>query len=749
MTDLFISYARGDHQQAGRLAAAMEAAGYSVWWDRQLLSGDEFSAQIEESLKAATAVIVCWSVEASKSRWVRDEASLAADSGKLVAVSLDASDPPIGFRQFHCEDLSGWRGSADNRSIQQLLRAIRAKLDPDASAPVVEAADPSMRPRSWVAAAAALGLIAFLAFGTMFIFQNRDNSNEASDASASIPGVDPVQESAGVRRYGILLPQDAPVTFIGASPLRTPAPALAITPDGQKLIYTGPSSTDTSQLFLRDLSEFAVTAIPGTGGAYHPFVSPDGDKVAFFAEDELRIAPLDGGTVRTVLATPNPQGGAWWGNDKIIYSDREGRFTWWVSINNPTPNAFTLAEPTMPDGARIEYSTIMRPMPGGETVLTVAYPGIETFGRLVALDPARGTLETIIDLAVSGWASNRALVYVMANELFAVDFDNATNQVSGEPRLLGGELRRDATLPQFVLSDQTLIYATGGPYLQLQIARVGLDGSISKTAIADERFGNLAVSPDGRQVAATVYGNQTDIYLYDMESGESRRLTRGGGNHHPEWAEDGDTLYFAHEGSDEPQGVYRTSTSSAGFEKSLFLETKSYLVRMSANNLAAMSVPGEGGLDYAVVDLKTAEQTLIAQQPDVEEDLGHASPDHRWMALTVDASGRYEVVVMPLFRDGPTIPVSTQGGEEPTWSDDMSSLYYRYGTRLFRVPVSQNDGELVLGQAEIVLDDPRWVNVGGYSYWPDPGTGGFLILRDNQPPTARELRVVEGWRSLR
>ncbi|MEM6935937.1 MAG: hypothetical protein AAF552_05745 [Pseudomonadota bacterium] len=104
---------------------------------------------------------------------------------------------------------------------------------------------------------------------------------------------------------------------------------------------------------------------------------------------------------------------------------------------------------------------------------------------------------------------------------------------------------------------------------------------------------------------------------------------------------------------------------------------------------------------------------------------------------------------MPLFRDGPTIPVSTQGGEEPTWSDDMSSLYYRYGTRLFRVPVSQNDGELVLGHAEIVLDDPRWVNVGGYSYWPDPGTGGFLILRDNQPPTARELRVVEGWRSLR
>lgn len=101
LTDLFISYARGDHQQAGRLAAAMEAEGNSVWWDRQLLSGDEFSPQIEQALAAARAVIVCWSTEASKSRWVRDEASLAADEGKLISVSLDASDPPIGFRQYH------------------------------------------------------------------------------------------------------------------------------------------------------------------------------------------------------------------------------------------------------------------------------------------------------------------------------------------------------------------------------------------------------------------------------------------------------------------------------------------------------------------------------------------------------------------------------------------------------------------------------------------------------------------------
>lgn len=727
----------------------MEAAGYSVWWDRQLLSGDEFSAQIEEALKAAGAVIVCWSAEASKSRWVRDEASVAADSGKLVAIGLDATDPPMGFRQFHCEDLSGWRDGADNHALQQLLRAISAKLSPTAPTPVVETVDRPKPAGPGLPLAGALMLTAMLAIGAFFMTSDQGDPAEVMDSSAPRLKEGTADEPLDVRRYDILLPEDAPIDFIGASPLRLPVPALAITPDGQQLIYTGPSQTDQSQLFLRDLGQFGVRPIQGTGGAYLPFVSPDGEKVAFFAADELRIAPLDGGAVRTVLATPNPRGGAWWGNDRIIYSDREGRSTWWININSTTPQPFTLAETTAPDGTPIVYNRVMTPMPGGETVLTVAYPGTESFGRLVALDPARGTLETIIDLPVAGWASNDSLVYVMGNELFAVDFENATNQVSGEPRLLGGELRRDDSLPQFVLSDRTLIYATGGAYLELQIARVGVDGSISETAIADARFGNLAVSPDGQQIAATVNGSQSDIYLYNLASGQSRRLTRGGNNHHPEWSDDGDTLYFAHDSSGEPQGVYQTSTSSASFEKSLILETQSFLVRMSANNLATMPVVGEGGFDYAIVDLQTGKQTVVAQQPDVEEDLGHVSPDHRWLALTVDASGRYEVVIMPLLRDGPTLPVSTEGGEEPTWSEDMSSLYYRYGTRLYRVPVSQQDGAVKLGEPETILDDPMWVNVPGYSYWPDPGTGGFLILRDNQPPTTRELRVIEGWRSIR
>ena len=63
MADIFISYARSDREKIERLAAALEAEGYSVWWDRFIQSGSEFSADIERELGDAKAVIACWSAD--------------------------------------------------------------------------------------------------------------------------------------------------------------------------------------------------------------------------------------------------------------------------------------------------------------------------------------------------------------------------------------------------------------------------------------------------------------------------------------------------------------------------------------------------------------------------------------------------------------------------------------------------------------------------------------------------------------
>jgi adenylate cyclase len=87
VADVFISYARIDRPFARRLADALEARGWSVWWDhRSLRGGQHFDRVIEEAIRDARVVVVVWSKASFESGWVRDEATLALEEKKLGRV---------------------------------------------------------------------------------------------------------------------------------------------------------------------------------------------------------------------------------------------------------------------------------------------------------------------------------------------------------------------------------------------------------------------------------------------------------------------------------------------------------------------------------------------------------------------------------------------------------------------------------------------------------------------------------------
>jgi TolB-like protein len=128
MGAIFLSYARENRGCAEKLAHVLEGAGHDVWWDRRLDGGEEFSAEIEAALGKSDVVLVAWSQESVKSRWVRDEAAVGGDSGRLVPVIIDGSLPPMGFRQFHTLDLTGWKAAKRDERTVELLRSIERRL---------------------------------------------------------------------------------------------------------------------------------------------------------------------------------------------------------------------------------------------------------------------------------------------------------------------------------------------------------------------------------------------------------------------------------------------------------------------------------------------------------------------------------------------------------------------------------------------------------------------------------------------
>ena len=124
MTEVFISYARADEPQAVRIARAVIAAGYDVWWDSHLPVHRGYSKVIEENLAAAKAVLVLWSKGAADSDWVRAEAEVARSESKLVQVALDGVRPPLPFNQIQCADLAGWNGEADGPQWRKVVAAL-------------------------------------------------------------------------------------------------------------------------------------------------------------------------------------------------------------------------------------------------------------------------------------------------------------------------------------------------------------------------------------------------------------------------------------------------------------------------------------------------------------------------------------------------------------------------------------------------------------------------------------------------
>jgi TolB-like protein len=126
MADVFVSYKAEDRRRVKPLVDALEAEGFSVWWDEQIGGGAAWRQTIEGELNSAKCVIVVWSKRSvgPEGTFVQDEATRAQQRHVYIPVLIDKVHLPLGFGETQALPLTGWRGAAADPRYQAVLAAV-------------------------------------------------------------------------------------------------------------------------------------------------------------------------------------------------------------------------------------------------------------------------------------------------------------------------------------------------------------------------------------------------------------------------------------------------------------------------------------------------------------------------------------------------------------------------------------------------------------------------------------------------
>lgn len=144
MVDLFISYARSDREAVRRVADAVKALGYSVWWDEDPTPRLSFGQGIVDEIGQAKAALVVWSRASRASELVRAEAGRARSQKKLIQTAIDDGAPPLPFNQIQFAKLREWNGEADHPAWRKVRSSLAALCGPAPAEAGTAPATPSM-----------------------------------------------------------------------------------------------------------------------------------------------------------------------------------------------------------------------------------------------------------------------------------------------------------------------------------------------------------------------------------------------------------------------------------------------------------------------------------------------------------------------------------------------------------------------------------------------------------------------------
>ena len=490
----------------------------------------------------------------------------------------------------------------------------------------------------------------------------------------------PATAPTQVTRVAFTLPDSAPLT---------PQPGIlfALSDDGSRVVYVGPGESDVD-IWMRPQNSLAATRIPGTNGGDSPFLSPDGDVVAFYrtTPSALFTVSLRGGPRLTLVSDSMVAFGGDYGPDRSAYFTRRG------GIRRLRDGSSTVEEVTRVDTAAggATFHGWVDVLPNGKAALFTIIRGSPEQHDIAVVDLESHKVTILFRGMYARYSPSGHIVYTTSEGgLFAIAFDARSLTTSGSPiPLVAGVTTGDNGISYFAIAPNgTMLYWSGGATAVHEVDWVDRTGRATMVdSLLKGPFDDLALSPDGRRLAISQRdGVNWNIWIKELDDGPMSKLTlQDGESFSPSWMLGGDAVAFVH-----------SITGSANAELN---------VRRADGSAAAAVLfsPGKP-LDYAFVSRDrqwfvyqisgatrdiyarrmTGDTTPIplAASPKASEVAPRLSPDGKWLAYASNESGQSEIYVSP-FPNTTTsrIQVSTAVGSEPLWAPTGLELFYSAGS---------------------------------------------------------------------